>query len=73
MTGKIEIQYDATNGQMIIYAPMSNQIEKDQSLRVLAAAIQSIVNYKESAIIKPSGNGAGIPPIPQIPPPPRTH
>jgi len=73
MKGQIRIQFDISTGQMMLDAPLSNQAEKDMTIRLLAAAIPIAVNYQASAIIMPPGahaNGNGKPKItPAVVPP----
>ncbi len=76
----IRVMFDPATGQVQVHAPLSNQMEKDLSVKVLAAAITIVVNYQVSPILRPAGhNGNGklhvVPPtapapIVQPPPPP---
>ena len=64
MIGKIIIEFNTDSGQIMLNAPLSNQQEKDLSIKVLAAAIPIAVHYQQSPILKPAGmNGLSKPPI----------
>jgi hypothetical protein len=69
MRGIIRIQFDTDNGQVMVDAPLSNQVEKDMTVKVIAAAIPIVVNYQPGLIMTPPGARNGKPIIPTVVPP----
>jgi len=60
MTGDIRIAFDTDTGRVMVGAAMDTQEQKNMSVGILLSAIKLILDYKASAIIKPStmpGNG----------------
>lgn len=54
MIGTIRVEFDTDTGRIMIDAPLTNQAQKDLTVKVLAAAIPIVVDYKESVIIDPN-------------------
>lgn len=67
MNIKIRVELDSETNQLMVYAPMSSQAEKDTSAKILAEAIKIIINQPLSVIIRPNGDPKlPTPPVPPL-------